>query len=438
MERRRSRASGSWAQIWQRIGGARYARLVNTLFPSRIRDFLSCASGPQCVASILVALCLGCGAPPVDESATPVGASRQLDAIATLEQSRDAITSATTYRHSFTFGERDSPVGYATGTTLVLRRTNLGDSLIRVRGTAQLSPDGLDEEFVYSTDGKTVWSRTESDDHVQTSPAAGGRSLGTLGVYGYLPELLEAEPFWKELDSAESLRMLEQREVGGVVCDVVEAVWNDPVAGGGVETTRYLWFIGAEDQLPRGMHWTNSTTGPGGASFLLSDLEAAVELSDADFVLSEDEVPGAQSAGVAVGDISPDWTLQTSGGETVTLSSLRGRVVVLDFWNTWCFICRNLQPQMKQLAADFADQPVTVLGLNVFETGDATAYWQARSPGYEFLVDADSVAELYDVPWQPAVVVIGPEGRVLLNMLGGDGDRGERVRAAVEAGLAGT
>ena len=109
---------------------------------------------------------------------------------------------------------------------------------------------------------------------------------------------------------------------------------------------------------------------------------------------------------------------------------------MLDFWNTWCIICRAQQPSMARVAADYAEQPVDFLGVNVFETGDASAYWDTLPHEYDYLPSGEDLADVYGVPWQPAVVVVGPGGQTLLNLVGGSGDREERIRVAIDEGLA--
>ncbi len=75
-------------------------------------------------------------------------------------------------------------------------------------------------------------------------------------------------------------------------------------------------------------------------------------------------------AAPAVGHPAPDFTLTTVAGETFTLSALRGKPVVLNFWATWCPPCRAELPELQAASARYADQ-VIIVGVNQAEPADA-------------------------------------------------------------------
>jgi thiol-disulfide isomerase/thioredoxin len=110
-------------------------------------------------------------------------------------------------------------------------------------------------------------------------------------------------------------------------------------------------------------------------------------------------------------------------------------VVVLDFWNTWCPVCRSIGPDTRALARELADEPVRFFGVNLYETSDPAAYWREIGEPYPLLLEGEEVARALDLPWQPGIAVIGPEGTLLYKQLGASADRIEKVRAAIEEGL---
>src|SRR5215470_7847878 len=87
---------------------------------------------------------------------------------------------------------------------------------------------------------------------------------------------------------------------------------------------------------------------------------------NARFANSQKPRPWDKVKEVALGSVAPDWQLKTPAGETVTLSALRGNVVVLDFWANWCGPCRKLEPLMDELAREYQHQPVKIFTLSIW------------------------------------------------------------------------
>ncbi len=117
---------------------------------------------------------------------------------------------------------------------------------------------------------------------------------------------------------------------------------------------------------------------------------------------------------VAVGAAAPDWRLKTVEGETATLSGLRGKVVVLDFWANWRRPCRTLEPLFDQLALEYQSKPVKFFTISVWpDQGFAPrAYLKDRRTATAFLIGDDLVAKDYGIWGLPTYFVIDPAGKV--------------------------
>ena len=115
-----------------------------------------------------------------------------------------------------------------------------------------------------------------------------------------------------------------------------------------------------------------------------------------------------------LGSAAPDWRLKTVGGDTVTLSELRGKVVVLDFWANWCGPCRKLEPLFDQLAHDYQNKPVKFFTISVWPDKDFNprAYLKERGTASTFLIGDDPVAKDYGIWGLPTYFVIDPAGKV--------------------------
>jgi len=113
----------------------------------------------------------------------------------------------------------------------------------------------------------------------------------------------------------------------------------------------------------------------------------------------------------------PIGSLATLAGGKVTLESLRGKVVILDFWATWCGPCRMTIPVLEELHEKYHNDGLTVLGISD-ETKDAVAPF-ARQIGMKYTVVADPFgkdvwAVNYEVESLPTLAVVDRKGKVRL------------------------
>jgi peroxiredoxin len=111
---------------------------------------------------------------------------------------------------------------------------------------------------------------------------------------------------------------------------------------------------------------------------------------------------------------APDFSLPALDGRQVSLKQLRGKVVVLDFWATWCTPCRQGLPHLQSLAADaeLARKGLVVLAINEGEK-PATIQPFIDQNHYTFTVvqDVDGSAQrAYDLPELPTTIIIGRDG----------------------------
>jgi peroxiredoxin len=129
---------------------------------------------------------------------------------------------------------------------------------------------------------------------------------------------------------------------------------------------------------------------------------------------------------LAVGALAPDFTLADLHGQPVTLSSLRGRYVLLDFWASWCQPCRAENPQVLAAYQRFRDQGAgfTVLSVSLDEK---PAAWQqaVQQDGLPWTQVADlqgmrgPTGHLYQLVGIPATFLLDPAGRIVAKDLHG-------------------
>jgi peroxiredoxin len=145
----------------------------------------------------------------------------------------------------------------------------------------------------------------------------------------------------------------------------------------------------------------------------------------------------AVTASAEPGTSAPEFTLVDSQGKTVSLSELRGQVVMINFWASWCGPCREEMPYLEQIHQRYERLGFTLLGINVEENSSAANAWlQDRPVSFPILYDPQNgVSKLYDVIAMPSTVLIDREGKVRYlhhgYQSGYENDYQDQVRALV-------
>jgi peroxiredoxin len=130
----------------------------------------------------------------------------------------------------------------------------------------------------------------------------------------------------------------------------------------------------------------------------------------------------SNSTPLTVGNIAPDFSLPNLAGETVTLSSLRGKVVLLNIWATWCPTCLEEMPQLQQLYKDFKDHDdFQLLTISIDALGAQVVKPFLRKHGLDLptLLDPKgSIKKLYRTTGVPESFIINQEGIIIDKIIG--------------------
>lgn len=142
---------------------------------------------------------------------------------------------------------------------------------------------------------------------------------------------------------------------------------------------------------------------------------------------------------IRTGDIAPDFTVKMIDGKKITLSELRGKVVLVTFWATWCPPCREEMSHMQEGVIDhFAGKDLVVLPISRGETR-ATVEAFVDKMKYTFPVGLDenkAIYSLYATNYVPRSFVIDCEGRVAYYAVGYDEAVGKEINEAITKALA--
>jgi thiol-disulfide isomerase/thioredoxin len=119
-------------------------------------------------------------------------------------------------------------------------------------------------------------------------------------------------------------------------------------------------------------------------------------------------------------DPAPDFTLPGGDGKPVHLSELRGKVVYVDFWASWCGPCRQSFPWMNQLQSTWGDKGLVIVAINLDqERALADRFIAAMKPGFTLAFDPQGgTAEHYKVQGMPTSYLIDRQGNIHARHMG--------------------
>ncbi len=134
------------------------------------------------------------------------------------------------------------------------------------------------------------------------------------------------------------------------------------------------------------------------------------------------ETAAQSPATVAAGSRAADFKLETLDGQTVSLQSLRGKVVFLNVWATWCGPCREEMPSMQTLYDDFkGNKDFVMLAASQDTSGRSVVASYVAKNGFHFTILLDpenKISETYDVSGVPETFIIDRKGQIVAHHMG--------------------
>jgi len=118
--------------------------------------------------------------------------------------------------------------------------------------------------------------------------------------------------------------------------------------------------------------------------------------------------------------VAPEFSLQDLDGKPLDLQSYRGKVVLLDFWATWCAPCRTEIPHFVKLQSQYSDQGLQIIGISMDDGAKPVRqFYQEFKMNYPVAVGNEQVAEAYGgVLGLPVTFLIGRDGRIAAKFTG--------------------
>jgi cytochrome c biogenesis protein CcmG/thiol:disulfide interchange protein DsbE len=130
---------------------------------------------------------------------------------------------------------------------------------------------------------------------------------------------------------------------------------------------------------------------------------------------------------------APDFTLKTLDDKEITLSKLKGKVVLLDFWATWCGPCRESVPHLVQLYKTYQKNGLELIGMNM-DRGNIDAvrrFVKSMDIPYPITVTPDDVERNYGITGLPTTILIDKEGKIRQRFIGFTNEMAKQMTALV-------
>jgi len=157
-------------------------------------------------------------------------------------------------------------------------------------------------------------------------------------------------------------------------------------------------------------------------------------------------LPGTPVSNTATTNAPADFDVRTFDGRTIKLSDYRGKVLVMDFWATWCPPCRQETPQLARLAKENRERGVEVIGMHIDDRGrsspeDIRKFIDHYGVTYTIGLATDEMFTSYlgtDEDTIPQTLVFGRDGRLIKHLIGYGPAHGKELDEAVNQALAGS
>jgi cytochrome c biogenesis protein CcmG, thiol:disulfide interchange protein DsbE len=141
---------------------------------------------------------------------------------------------------------------------------------------------------------------------------------------------------------------------------------------------------------------------------------------------------------IGVGQPAPSFALPTAAGENVALENLRGQVVYVDFWASWCGPCKRSFPWMNELQQKYGGKGLAIVAINVDKKrADADRFLATTPAGFRIVYDAAGLTPAaFEVKGMPSSYLIDAQGRVVVVEQGFRDEQKAQIEERIRALLA--
>jgi thiol-disulfide isomerase/thioredoxin len=353
------------------------------------------------------------------------------DILSKAESAIKNITSISYYAEYYVvgtlkYGEQDAILSPHKGSILLVPNPDdkvLGCKFFAKGEKPKTKPEQKALPYEIAYDGVKIRKLDEGKKIVYVNdPDQAGQALLLVISDLLLEDFRSPEPL-KRIHAAENIEYDGIAVIDGISCHIIHAQFAD-----GSNPRESWWFFGIDDYLPRKVRRVDFglPEQPIVQELTLSRLETDVAVNPSMFTIDAPEEYtvevyqgfGKTKPSLDTGEKAPKWSLIDSNNVTHSSEQYRGKIVLLDFWATWCGPCRKAMPLIQKIHEAFASQGVVVFGVNTWESGNPVEYMQEKGFSYKLLLNGDDVAKTYNVTGIPTLYLIDTNGNILYGEVG--------------------
>lgn len=266
--------------------------------------------------------------------------------------------------------------------------------------------------------------------------------LGRTGLMQYtllaMAPYRQKEPFEILLKQLTKAERLQDTMIYNVPCFAIRISMEINSEAMGKQTIESTWYIDKEKSLICGK---KSKTNQQFLKIRSTNEEYTNDYFSLTAVSEVRKITGLEPMGeglLKVGSKAPDWSLPSSENKALSLSDFKGKVILLDFWGTWCMPCLKAMPEIQGISDLFKNEPVVVMGVSVEteKNADPVGYMKRKGYTYTTLTDGARITKDYKVAEFPSIYLIDKDGIVIHAEHGGNRenfkeDMIERIKKAI-------
>lgn len=288
---------------------------------------------------------------------------------------------------------------------------------IKVAGLA-INDQGS-KQISFSYNGKNFDFIDLKTSEITTLDSPTYNKIGRVGFMMYAD--LAMSPYWQKdpfsvlFNQLKNADKLNDTLIYGVPCYQVKITGevNSEIAG--KQKIESTWFIDKEKYMVCGLVTRFER------KFLkIRSVDGSIDQNSFKLASSTDvkKITGREPIGeglLKVGSQAPDWSLPSSQNKVINLKDLRGKIVLLDFWGTWCVPCLKAMPDIQKIHDQFKGEDVEVIGVSVeTEKGaDPLGYFSRKGYTYTTVVDGNKITAAYKVIIFPTVYILDKNGSII-------------------------